>query len=408
MFASGSWFRQAITPIALAFVSLFGAVAIWVAVTNEENPTTDREFPVTIPIEAVGVTEGLAVYSMSPDAVVVIVRATDETFEELTAANFRATIDMTGVRDTQSTRSIVVDIVEIDADDASIVETRPSTFTRVVLETEQSKTVPVQVKRLGSLAQGFTVTSTETSPVEVTVVGPTSSIGLVESADADVNLTGVRSNILLQSALTPRDGGGAVQPRVRVQPSSVEVRLVVQQLQTPQLVPILARTQGEIAGGYNIVEILPDPRTIQVTGSLEVLQSLDAIETEPIDISGASATVSRSIGLRLPAGIETERQTVNVTVEIEPAPGSRAITVAPVVLNVPAGLTAVPQTTSVTVRVSGDTPVINDLTAGSIQAFVDVTGLEEGVHTLDVMVIVPDGVILDAVEPPQAVIALRP
>ena len=407
MFNAAPRFRQAVTPIALAFVSLFAALAIWVAVTNEENPTADREFPVTIPIEAVGVPQGLAVLSMSPDSVVVTVRATDQTFEDLTAANFRATVDMTGIRDAQSTRNIVVDVVGLD-DDASIVDTRPSTFTRVVLETEASKTVPVQVNRLGSLAQGFIITSTETSPEQVTVVGPASSIGLVQSADVDVNLTGVRSNITLQYDLTPRDGGGAVQPRIRVQPDSAEVRMAVQPLQTPQLVPVLVDTQGEIASGYNIVSIEPDPRTIQVTGPLEVLQTVDAIETEPIDVSGASATISRSIGLQLPAGVQTQRQNVNVTIEIVPAPGTRAITVAPIVLNVPSGLNVVLQTSSLTVRLSGETPALNELTAASIQAIVNADGLPEGVHTLDVEVVVPDNVILDAVEPPQAVIALRP
>lgn len=400
-------FRQAVTPIALALVSLLVALAIWVAVTNEENPQTDREFPVTIPIEAVGVPEGLAVLSMTPDAVVVTVRATEETFEELTAANFRATVDMTGITDTQSTRNIVVDLVGVE-DDAGVVETRPSTFTRVVLETEASKTVPVRVNRLGSLAQGFIITTTETSPEQVTVVGPASSVALVESADVDVNLTGVRSNIFLQYDLTPRDGGGAVQPRVRVQPASAEVRITVQQLQTPQLVPILARTQGQVARGFNVVAISTDPTTVQVTGSLELLQATDAIETEPIDMSGASATITRSIGLQIPEGLEAQRQTVNVTIEIVPAPGSRAITVAPVVVNVPPGLNAVFLTSSLTVRVSGATPVLNEVTPANIQAIVNVEGLPEGDHTLPVQVIVPENVRIDAVEPPLAVIALRP
>jgi YbbR domain-containing protein len=400
-------FRQAITPIALAFVSLFAAVAIWVAVTNEENPTTDREFPVTIPIEPVGVPDGLAVLSMTTDAVIVHVRTTDETFEDLTASDFRARVDMTGVSDNQSTRNIVVEVVGNVEDEVDIVETTP-TFTQVVLETEASKTVPVQVNRLGTLAQGFTITSTETSPEEVLVVGPASSVGLVVSADADVNLTGVRSSIALQYDLTPRDGGGAVQPRVHVQPRSAEVRLTVRQLETPQAVPVLVNPQGEVAGGYNIIAIHSDPQIVQVTGPVEVLQGLDAIETEPIDVTGASATITRSIGLQLPEGVVSERSSVNVTIEIRPAPGSRAITVAPVIRNIPAGLNAVPETTSITVRLSGEQPILSEITATNIQASVDVAGLPEGVHALNVTVIVPENVTLDAVEPPQAVIALRP
>jgi len=395
------------TPIALAIVSLIAAVALWVAVTDTENPTTDQEVPFTIPVQPVGVPDGLAVYSLSPDSVVVTVRATEETFDKLTASNFRATVNMTGIRETQSTQNIAVEIVGFDNDEASIVE-MTSRSTRIVLETEVTKTVPVQVNRLGSLAQGFTITDTQTSPEQVTVIGPATSIGLVERADIDVNLTGVRSNIQLQYELTPRDAGGAIQPRVRVEPANAQVRMTVQRLETPQIVPILVDTQGAVANGYNIVDIDVDPRTVLVSGPLELLQSLDFLFTEPIDLSGASATVTRSVGLLVPTGVEPERRTVTVTISIEPAPGARAITVAPTVVNIPNGLTVVIQTTSLTVRISGDTPVINELTPADIQATVDATGLAEGVHSLAVKVTVPNNVTLDAIEPVQAVIALRP
>ena len=393
--------------MALAIVSLIAAVAIWVAVTDTENPTTDEELPFTIPVVPIGVPDGLAVYSMSPESVVVTVRATEETFEKLTASNFRATVNMTGIRDTQSTQNIVVEVVGLDEEETSIVA-MTSRFTRVVLETEVTKTVPVQVIRLGSLAQGFTIAATETSPEQVTVIGPATSVGLVEHADADVNLTGVRSNIEQLYALTPRDAGGAIQPRVRVEPTSTEVRMTVQRLETPQVVPVVVDKQGEVANGYNIVSVKPDPMTVLVTGSLETLQSLDFLSTQPVDITGADATVTQSVSLQLPDGVEADHRTVTVTIEIGPAPGARAITVAPAVVNIPSGLTAVIQTTSLTVRVSGDTPLINELTPADIQATIDATGLAEGVHTLEVRVVVPNNVTLDAVEPVQAVIALRP
>ena len=394
------------TPIALAIVSLIAAVAIWVAVTENENPTTDQELPFSIPIEPVGVPDGLAVYSMSPDAVVVTARATEATLNKLTASNFRATVNMTGIRDTQSTQNVVVEVVGLQ-DQASVVEVS-SRFTRVVLETKVSKTVPVQINRLGSLAQGFTIASTQANPNVVTVSGPATSVGLVEHADADVNLTGVRSNIDLDYELTPRDAGGAIQPRVNIDPPATEVMMAVQQLETPQMVPVEIQTQGEPAAGYNVTSMRADPLTVQVTGSLETLQSLDSILTQPIDVSGATQTITRNVALQLPTGIQTERQNVSVTIKIEPAPGSRAITVAPVVNNVPSGLSAVIQTTFVTVRVSGDAPVLNNLTASDIQATVDASGLEEGTHNLDVKVVVPNNVKLESVEPAQAVIALRP
>src|SRR5690606_12717867 len=163
-------------------------------------------------------------------------------------------------------------------------------------------------------------------------------------------------------------------------------RITVRQRETPQLVPVLVRTQGEIASGYSMVSIEPDPRTVQVTGPLEVLQTLDAVETDPIDITGASTTLARSVRIQLPEGVKAERETVNVMIQIVPTPGSRAIAVAPTVVNVPPGLTATPQTSAVTVRLSGPMPRLNEITPADIQATVDAAGLPEGVHTLGVTV----------------------
>jgi len=399
--------RQALTPIALAIVSLIAAVALWAAVTDSENPTTDEELPFTIPVVPVGVADGLAVYSMSPESVVVTVRATDEAFEKLTASNFRATVSLTGIRDTQTTQNIVVEVIGLDEEDVRVVEAS-SRFTRVVLETQVTKTVPVKVNRLGSLAQGFTIAATESNPAQVTVIGPATSVNLVEHADADVNLTGVRSNLEQLYELTPRDAGGAIQPRVRVEPSSTEVRMSVEQLETPQIVPVLIDLQGEVAHGYNIVGIEPDPRTVLVTGSLQILQTLDFLLTEAIDVSGANATISRSAVLQVPDGVHVERESVTVTITIEPSRGERAITIAPTIVNVPVGLTAVLQTSSLTVRVSGETLVLDELTPGAIRATVNASGLTEGAHTLDIDITLPGNVLLNSVEPAQAVIALRP
>lgn len=407
MFRDFPRLRQALTPIALAIVSLIGALALWVAVTDAENPTTVKELPFTIPVVPVGVPDGLAVYSMSPESVVVTVRATEDTVDELSASNFRATVTMTGVRESQSTQNIVVEVIGVDEEEVSLVETT-SRFTRVELETEVTKTVPVQVNRLGTLAQGFTIIETQTSPEEVTVVGPATSVELVQHADADVNLTGVRSNLERVYELSPRDGGGAIQPRVRVEPATAEVSLTIEQQETPQVVPVLVDIQGVPAHGYNVVHIAPDPRTVLVTGSLQVLQSLDFLATETIDVTGLDATATRNVNLQVPTGVTAERQSVTVTVEVEPAPGARAITVAPIVINLPPGLNAVIQTSALTVRISGVVPDLDRLTAADIRATVDATGLTEGTHSLPVTVEVPDFVDLDAVEPAQAVIALRP
>ena len=69
---------RTVTPIALAIVSLLAAVALWVAVTDAENPRESRVFGAAIEVEAVNVPDGLAVASISQSAVSLRVSATDD------------------------------------------------------------------------------------------------------------------------------------------------------------------------------------------------------------------------------------------------------------------------------------------------------------------------------------------
>lgn len=397
--------RQAITPVALAVVSLLAAVALWVAVTDAENPTEDREFPVALRIEAIGVPEGFAVRSVTPDAIRVTVRATDEDFEELTASNFRATVDMTGIRDSESTQAVSVEVTGID--DVEIVSTT-STFSQVTLETAFSKDVPVRVNRVGSLTPGFFISQIEANPDQVTVTGAASLVGLVESAWVDINLTGLRSNLQQQYNLSARDASGADLRRVRVEPTSAEIRLTVLQQDSPQVLPVAVQLQGAIADGYNIVGVTVDPPTVEVRGSIELLQGVTGLDTEPVDISGATTDLTRTVNLQVPTGLQSSRENVRVTIDVEAAPGERVITVAPRVQNIPENLNAELQTTSLTVRVRGATPLLNGLTPAAIQATVNAEGLGEGNHVLDVELGLPEGIELVSVEPPQAVVALTP
>src|SRR5687768_16965148 len=275
MFQTQSNLRQYLTPVALAFVSLFAALALWVAVTDAENPRETREFRAPLSIEAINVADGLAVGDITQNAVTISVSATDDEFERLTAANFRVQVDMTGVREARSSRSVTVDVVGID--DVQIVSVTPR-FVDVVLEQEATKTIPVRVNRIGIQPQGFVVASEQANPQEVRVTGATSLIQLVESADVDINLTGVRVNIQQEFPLTPRDGSRADLPRLRLEPDTAEIRMTIVQQETTLLLPVQVQTSGTLPDGYNIDAISADPQLVQVSATLGVLQGITSCQ----------------------------------------------------------------------------------------------------------------------------------
>jgi YbbR domain-containing protein len=399
-----SW-RQAATPIALAAVSLFAALVLWVVVTEAENPREVRDFGGVIPIRAVNVPEGMAVRSFTEDGVRIRVIATREAFEDLATGDFVAEVNMSGVTQTTSTRVVTVRVV--GATNVDIVDVSPA-FVDVVMEPQATKQVPVQVNRIGSPPQGYNVSGTETNPANARVTGATSLIQLVESVTLDVNLTGARVNIQQQPVLTPRDASGAAVRGLAVEPRTAEVRMSIVQQDATLTMPVQPQLQGSVTEGYNIVGVTTDPPTVTVSGGVEVLQSVTLLATEPIDLSGLRADVTRTVRLRpLPGGLQASRDSVTVNIKVAPAQGARALGVAPEVAEVAQGLSASLQTMSVTVIIQGQEPILRALTPGSIKAVVNVSGLQEGVHVLTPQIQVPQGVTLVSHQPAQVVVVLR-
>jgi len=117
------------------------------------------------------------------------------------------------------------------------------------------------------------------------------------------------------------------------------------------------------------------------------VQQLSQATTEPVSVNGARARVRDNVTIGLPesmARLRLPRDAV-VTVEILPAPVERLVSDVPVtVRGTGRGLRARVSPRQVAVTVSGPGNLVRQLSAQSIPAFVDITGLTRGQYTLAV------------------------
>jgi YbbR domain-containing protein len=342
--------RRIATPLALALVSLIAAVALWVVVTDAENPNEVAVFRGSIEVRAVNIPEGRAVFSIKEPVVNLRVSAPDDELARLTVDDFRAEVDLSGER--QSTSDHVVFAQVVSDRDVEIVEVTPAVVT-VVLEPFTTKTVPVQPNPVGSPPQGFSAGELEATPSQVRVSGAESLVRSVSHVAADVNLTGLRVSLRQQYPLVPRDSRGADVRGVRVEPASGEIRVPINQQEISLAVTIVPSVQGAVADGYNLVGISADPPAIAVSGPLEILQGLPSISTEPVDVTGLRADTTRTARLRLPGGVQSQRDSVSVRLRVAPAQGEITLAVTPQLTNTPEGLRPVLQTPIVTLRLAG-------------------------------------------------------
>jgi YbbR domain-containing protein len=396
--------RRWITPIFLAIVSLIAAFALWFAVTESDNPTRAAVFGAGIEVRAVNVPAGLAVASIRAPVVSLRVRASDDTLSRLTATDFRAEVDLSNLRQASADQVVILRVVGDKK--VEIVEVSPPVVT-VVLEPETTKIVQVVPNRIGSPPLGYSVPSVDPSPSSVRVTGATSLVQLVESAVAEINLTGVRVASVRQIPLAARDARSAEIRGVRIEPSIVDVRMGVVQQEVTQVISVQAGLQGSVADGYNLVGVGIDPPAIAISGPVEIIQGISAISTEAVDVGGLQKDLLRSARLRLPAGVQATRDTVNVRLRIVPAQGEIAVNVAPNVTGLGEGMRATLQTATITVKLRGEVPTLRGLTPGQVRATVSAAGLDEGVHVLTAVIAIPDGVTLASIEPTQVAVVLR-
>lgn len=401
-----SWRTMRSTP-GLFLLSLLLGGALWVFVTEEENPTRIDSLSAPLTVQVFNVEPGLAVANQLP-AIEVRLAAPDERWEDIAAGagSFSAFIDLNGMTERAQDVRIQVEIAGLRG--VRVVETIPETII-VNLEDLTSIEVPVRVRPVGTMPVGYELGSTSAALQTVTVSGPESLVIRVNDAVADVKVAGLTLPFEQTVSLVPRGAGGGEIRGVTLETPALKVTVDIRQSTLSKPLPIRAVAENAPATGYRVTSIVVSPATISVEGTLEALQQFDSLDLEPLDIGGAQTDVTRAIAVELPEGLSSDdRLLVTVVVQISPIDGTVTLEVTPQFINLLDGLEAAPELPTVSVTVSGPLPVLNTLTADDIILTVDVEGLGAGAYDLEPSLDLPEGVMQETLRPETVSVTLTP
>jgi YbbR domain-containing protein len=390
----------------MGILSLVLALSLWVYVTDRENPTQIGQVPGAIPVEAVNVPADKAVFPTIDETVTVRVRASESVFEGLTADDFRATVDLSELSGDRGNVPVQVQSLEPRAQ----VETVSPTQIAVALEDVTSRALPIGTKLVGELPRGFRAGEAAVQPSEAVVSGPESLVARVDTVEADLNLTGVRTDFEQRLLLQARDERGGNIQGVDVAPESAEVRVAITQQEFSAALVVRPAVTGAPASGYNVTGIAVEPAFVVITGSPEVFQSIDAVQgilTDSVSVEGAAADVIRTVALQLPEGARVERPDVTVRITVAAVRGSFGFSVGLQTANVPPGSSATLAQTTVQVVLSGTLPTLSTIGPEEIAATLDLAGLQAGSHTVPVRVSAPNGTTVVSVTPGSVRVTVR-
>ena len=393
------------TPRLLALSIVLG-IALWVFVTEDEDPSIAGVFPSQIPVTFVNVGHDLAVGN-NLGSVDLRLEASEERWETLTAANFEASVDLAGLTAREQLVPVRVDVTGTRG--VRIIAVEPPAIT-VNLEQVVSRIIPVEPRLLGAPPSGFEITQTVPERLTVEISGPESLVELAEQAVAEINVTGLTVGFQQVAELVPR---GASDGRIRglsVQPSSVSVRVEVQKSTVSKTVPLTVELLGEPSQGYRVTGVRVTPATARIEGTLEVLQDLEQLRLGFVRLDGADGDIELSLVATLPGRVSApDGAGARVVVTVEPVLGSTVVTVVPEPDGVPDGMVADLGDQVVTVVLEGPLPLLNGLEAGDVRAEVDVRALDgDETGFAEVVVVAPRNVTIREWRPALLSVTLTP
>lgn len=400
--------RMLVGDIGTLLLSAVLALTIWLIAINQENPLTVRQLATPVPLTLVGLGEGLeVVQDLSKESVTLVVRAPRTSWESMRDGDFRATLDLTGLGPGE--HDVSVKITRRDPQ-MTVLEVQRPEYT-VVLDARIEKEVPVQVEIMDGAAFGYEWQAPIYTPVTVTVSGPQSQVEQVTRARAEIYLRNAKSQVERTQTLVPVDAQGRPVERVTVAPPGrVQVVIPVEQWPGRKEVAVRVKLSGPPAPGYRLSAVRSEPSTVVLQGDPAILSEVPGfVETEPLDLTNATADVRRRVALLLPQGVTSyDGDFVMATAGVTPIEGGITVSEPLVVRGLGAGLTATAALDAVDVILSGPMPLLESMNEDDVFAILDLSGLVPGTHSLKPSVVRPDGIRLDGVIPETVEVVIRP
>ena len=310
--------------------------ALWIFVTHTENPTRSGVLPFDLPVEAVNVPGDLALAG-SPVNVRVKVEVADDVWNTLSMADFKGTVDLDGLQ--AGTYDLPVRVEQLTGrGNLRVTQVIPDTL-QVELKSLFSKSVSVSVSLEGTPPPGYEASVPKLEADTVLVTGAQDRVTLVSQAVAKLDLTGHTEDLTQAVRLEARDSRGFLVEGVSLEPSVMNVSVKISQTEFSRALVISPTIAGTPADGYNVVSVSADPAVATAFGPQSFVAEAATIRTQPVDITGASDDVVKTVALDLPADVSVSGGTsVTVTVKIEPAEGRRTLGITVVAVGLDANL----------------------------------------------------------------------
>jgi YbbR domain-containing protein len=158
-------------------------------------------------------------------------------------------------------------------------------------------------------------------------------------------------------------------------------------------VPVRLVTSGAVADGYQVSSKTVNPRSVRIRGPSKVLGHIDQVETEPLDLTGATADLSRIAPLILPEGAtRVDPSEVAVNLSVSEVVADREFLAVPIQVH-NSGYPAIVLPGHVNLKVRGPVLTLARISLADTVS-IDADGMMPGSYTVPVQLTLPEGIEL--------------
>ncbi|GAC1328460.1 MAG: hypothetical protein NVSMB17_03910 [Candidatus Dormibacteria bacterium] len=300
----------------LKLAAVFIASSTWGVVAYAGNPVVTRVVPrVAIQSGPLPNNNWVIVSQLSPPAVTLsglqqAVGAYDPKNLHALVDFSRARLGLNQLRVQVDTGDPAVTVTQIVPDHVSVVLDERDIVTKKV------NVIPRNSQNSCCAAQ---VSKATADPDTVKLSGPKSLLARAEPY-VEVDLTEARTTIKLEQVTVRLQG---VPTRsvslLTVEPAAVGVTVPITVVHKAIQAFVVVAEQGQVASGFELGPISVNPSIVTLEGDPNLVGPITSVDTELINLNGATGDIVRTVGLRPPQGVTVVgASTVTVRIRVTP------------------------------------------------------------------------------------------
>ncbi|MCX7903929.1 MAG: CdaR family protein [Caloramator sp.] len=377
---------------------IFIAFVLWIYVMGEQNPTQTRVIE-DIPVYFTNLDNleqnNLTIVPNQTFTVNLTITGRAMDVFKAKPEDFRLEADLGGYVK-KGVNNIPVEVKSMPKG-ISVLYERGIPYVKVKIDSLLEKTVPVSLNITGQPKEGYGYANPNIKPSEVLIRGPETYVAKAIGAVINIDLSKRDTDFSASLPIKVIDSYGDSIQYLSVEPKYIDVYLPIK---PSKEVPVIVKTKGEIPDNKVLNSINPMLTSVKIIGEKEIIDTIDYIETEPIDLSKINLSTYKDIKLIIPEGISLSNNTKSITVDIKVENKiEKSMSLDIEILNVKNDFEYIVSPSKINVTVVGAESVINSIKADStfayaIKAYVDVSDKQEGEYQLPIKLDVPHNLVL--------------